>query len=67
MRDPEMCFELSFRDNPQAKIPNLPQLLCRRGAVERNIVRIHYVHLVRLHEQHQRFAKTWDNKRSAQA
>jgi hypothetical protein len=27
----------------------------------RNIVRGHYVHLVALHEQHQRFAKTWDN------
>ena len=27
----------------------------------RNIVRSHYVHLVQLHEQHQRFAKTWDN------
>ena len=28
----------------------------------RNIVRSHYLHLVQLHEQHQRFAKTWDNK-----
>jgi hypothetical protein len=27
----------------------------------RNIVRGHYVHLIALHEQHQRFAKTWDN------
>ena len=27
----------------------------------RNIVRSHYVHLVQLHAQHQRFAKTWDN------
>ncbi len=27
----------------------------------RNIVRDHYVHLVQLHEQHKRFAETWDN------
>ncbi len=27
----------------------------------RNIVRGNYVHLIALHEQHQRFAKTWDN------
>ena len=27
----------------------------------RNIVRDHYVHLVQLHEQHERFAETWDN------
>jgi hypothetical protein len=26
----------------------------------RNIVRDQYVHLVALHEQHVRFAKTWD-------
>jgi hypothetical protein len=27
----------------------------------RDIVRGHHVHLVALHDQHQRFAKTWDN------
>jgi len=27
----------------------------------RNIVRDHYVYLFALHEQHVRFAKTWDN------
>jgi len=26
----------------------------------RNIVRGNYVHLIALHEQHQRFAKSWD-------
>ena len=27
----------------------------------RNIVRGDYIHLIALHEEHQRFAKTWDN------
>ena len=27
----------------------------------RNIVRDHYVYLVSLHQQHERFAKVWDN------
>jgi len=33
----------------------------------RNLVRDHYVHLVELHKQHERFAKTWDNNLRLQA
>ncbi|MEI9980290.1 MAG: hypothetical protein WDN23_15060 [Edaphobacter sp.] len=61
MRDPEMCFELGFAGGP-----HLNPWYWRNDyvAVEqwsRNIVRDHYVHLIALHEQHIRFAKTWDN------
>jgi hypothetical protein len=61
MRDPEMCFELGFAGGA-----HLDPWYWRNDfvAVEqwsRNIVGGHYVHLFALHEQHVRFAKTWDN------
>lgn len=61
MRDPEMCFELGFAGGA-----HLDPWYWRNDymAVEqwsRNIVRDHYVHLIQLHEQHVRFARTWDN------
>ena len=61
MRDPQMCFELGL-----AGATYLDPFYWRNDyvAVEqwsRNIVRDHYFHLVPLHEQHQRFAATWDN------
>jgi hypothetical protein len=61
MRDPEMCFELGLAGGA-----HLDPFYWRNDyvAVEqwsRNIVRDHYVHLVQLHAQHVRFAKTWDN------
>ena len=61
MRDPEMCFELGLAGGA-----HLDPWYWRNdyAAVEqwsRNIVRDHYVHLIQLHEQHVRFAKTWDN------
>jgi hypothetical protein len=61
MRDPEMCFELGI-----VGVPHLDPWYWRNDyvAVEqwsRNLVRGHYVHLVALHEQHVRFARTWDN------
>jgi hypothetical protein len=61
MRDPEMCFELGFYDGPE-----LSPFCYRNDYVgveqwSRNIVRGQYVQLVQLHEQHRRFAKTWDN------
>ena len=61
MRDPEMCFELGMAGGP-----HLDPWYWRNDyvAVEqwsRNIVGGHYVHLVALHEQHVRFARTWDN------
>ena len=57
MRDPEMCFELG---------PHLSAFYFRNDHLgveqwSRDIVRGHYVHLIALHEQHQRFAKIWDN------
>lgn len=61
MRDPEMCFELGLAGGA-----HLDPWYWRNDyvAVEqwsRNIVRDHYVHLIALHEQQVRFAKTWDN------
>ena len=61
MRDPEMCFELSVDGEA-----HLDPWYWRNDyvAVEqwsRNVVHDRYVHLVRLHEQHVRFAETWDN------
>ncbi len=61
MRDPEMCFELGLAGGA-----HLDPWYWRNDyvAVEqwsRNIVRDHYVHLVELHAQHVRFARTWDS------
>ena len=61
MRDPEMCFELGFAGGV-----HLNPFYYRNDYMgveqwSRNIVRYHYVHLVELHKQHERFAKTWDN------
>jgi hypothetical protein len=58
MRDPEMCFELS-------KAARLDPYYWRNDyvAVEqisRSIVRGHYVTLLDLHQQHERFAAEWD-------
>ena len=55
------AFELGFHDGPQ-----LSPFYYRNDYVgveqwSRNIVRGQYVQLVQLHEQHRRFAKTWDN------
>ena len=61
MRDPEMCFELGFAEGP-----HLNPFYYRNDYMgveqwSRNIVPDHYVHLVELHHQHERFAKQWDN------
>jgi len=61
MRDPEMCFELGMAGGA-----HLNPFYWRNDymAVEqwsRNIIREHYVYLVQLHQQHELFAKTWDN------
>jgi len=58
--DPEMCFELGLAGGEC-----LDPFYWRNDyvAVEqwsRNIIRDQYVCLVQLHEQHVRFAKTWD-------
>ena len=61
MRDPEMCFELGLADGP-----HLNAFYYRNDYVgveqwSRTIVRDHYVYLASLHQQHERFAKVWDN------
>ena len=61
MRDPEMCFELGLANGP-----HLNAFYYRNDYVgveqwSRTIVRDNYVHLVSLHQQHERFAKVWDN------
>jgi hypothetical protein len=66
MRDPEMCFELGMAGGL-----HLDPWYWRNDylAVEqwsRNIVRGQYVYLVALHEQHERFARTWDSNLKAQ-
>jgi hypothetical protein len=63
MRDPEMCFELVYA---KGRTLSLDPWYWRNDyvAVEqwsRNIVRGQYLHLTALHEQHKRFAETWDN------
>jgi hypothetical protein len=61
MRDPEMCFELGFADGP-----TLDPFYYRNDYVgleqsSRDIVGTSYVYLGALHQQHERFAKVWDN------
>jgi hypothetical protein len=60
LRDPVMCFELGCAGGAHLS----PFYWCNDVAgVEqwsRSIVRDHYVYLVSLHHQHERFAKQWD-------
>jgi hypothetical protein len=61
MRDPEMCFELGLTGGA-----HLNPFLYRNDYMgveqwSRTIVRDHYVHLIELHKQHERFARQWDN------
>ena len=61
MRDPEMCFELGLAGGA-----HLNPFYYRNDYMgveqwSRTIVREHYVYLVSLHQQHERFAKVWDN------
>ena len=63
MRDPEMCFELCL---PIAGTASLDPFYWRNDYVgieqwSRNIIRAHYVHLVPLHDEHERFAEMWDD------
>jgi DNA-binding transcriptional LysR family regulator len=61
MRDPEMCFELGMAGGPHLSAFYYRNDYLGVEQWSRNIVRGNYVHLIALHEQHQRFAKTWDN------
>jgi hypothetical protein len=61
MRDPEMCFELGLAGGAHLSAFYFRNDYLGVEQWSRNIVRGNYVHLIALHEQHQRFAKTWDN------
>ncbi|MEI9980300.1 MAG: hypothetical protein WDN23_15110 [Edaphobacter sp.] len=61
MRDPEMCFELGFAGGPHLNPWYYRNDYVAVEQFSRNIVRDHYVHLIQVHEQHVRFAKSWDN------
>jgi hypothetical protein len=61
MRDPEMCFELGLAGGA-----HLDTYLWRNDyvsveQVSRAIIRDHYVSLLELHKQHEKFAAVWDN------
>ena len=61
MRDPEMCFELGMAGRPHLSAFYFRNDYLGVEQWSRDIVRGNSVHLIALHEQHQRFAKTWDN------
>ena len=61
MRDPEMCFELGLAGGAHLSAFYYRNDYLGVEQWSRKNVRGNYVHLVSLHEQHQRFAKTWDN------
>lgn len=61
MRDPEMCFELGLAGGA-----HLDPYLWRNDyvaveQVSRAIIRDHYIALLELHRQHEKFAGMWDN------
>lgn len=61
MRAPEMCFELGLAGGAHLSAFYYRNDYLGIEQWSRNVVRGNYVHLVSLHEQHRRFAKTWDN------
>src|SRR6187402_145112 len=61
MRDPEMCFELGVAGGPHLSAFYFRNDYLGVEQWSRDIVRGNYVQLIALHEQHQRFAKKWDN------
>ncbi len=67
MRDPEMCFELGIGGGPHLNPFYYRNDYAGVEQWSRNVVRDHYVHLMELHKQHERFAKTWDNNLCLQA
>ena len=61
MRDPEMCFELGYAGGVHLIPYYWRNDYVAVEQVSRAIIRDHYVALTALQEQHERFAKTWDN------
>ncbi len=61
MRDPEMCFELGFAGGAHLIPYSWRNDYVAVDQVSRAIVNGHYVALLQLQEQHEKFARTWDN------
>jgi hypothetical protein len=61
MRDPEMCFELGFTGGAHLIPFTWRNDYVSVEQVSRAIVNGHYVALLQLQEQHEKFARTWDN------
>jgi hypothetical protein len=61
MRDPEMCFELGLAGGTHLNAFYFRNDYLGVEQWSRTIERDHYVYLASLHDQHERFAKQWDN------
>ena len=61
MRDPEMCFELGLAGGPHLIPYFWRNDYVAVEQVSRAIIRDHYVALLELQKQHEKFAETWDN------
>ncbi len=60
MRDPEMCFELGFAGGAHLIPYSWRNYYVGVEQVSRAIVNDHYVALLELQKQHEKFAETWD-------
>jgi hypothetical protein len=61
MRDPEMCFELGLAGGAHLSAFYYRNDFLGIEQWSRNVIDGNYIHLIVLHAQHERFAKTWDN------
>ena len=61
MRDPEMCFELGLAGGAHLSAFYYRNDYLGIEQWSRNIVDGNYIHLIALHAQHERLAKTWDD------
>jgi hypothetical protein len=61
MRDPEMCFELGLAGGAHLSAFYYRNDYLGIEQWSRDVVDGNYIHLIALHSQHERFAKTWDN------
>jgi hypothetical protein len=61
MRDPEMCFELGLAGGAHLSAFYYRNDYLGIEQWSRDVMDGNYIHLIALHTQHERFAKTWDN------
>jgi hypothetical protein len=66
MRDPEMCFELGFAGGAHLIPFTWRNDYAGVEQVSRAIINGHYVALLPLQEQHEKFAAMWDNNLHSQ-